>query len=156
MSKQEENKKLVREVVERGLNGGDLEFAAQSFADDYVSHVPRVGEMQGPEGFKNIIAMWHRACPDFHMTIEELVADGDFVANRFTTRGTNTGSLLWFEPTGKPMTVHGQELHRVSNGKIAESWICDDMPSIFLQLGLIEEPKPPGAPPGGPPGGGES
>jgi predicted ester cyclase len=150
MSRQEQNKELVRTVIERALNEGDLDYADEVFHPDYISHVPRVGEMQGPEGFKNVISIWHRACPDFKMTIEELVADGDFVANRFTTRGTNTGSLLGFEPTGKSMIVYGQELHRIQDGQVAESWICDDIPSIMLQLGLIEEPAwPAGGPPGG-------
>lgn len=156
MSTQEENKALVRAVVERALNNRDLEFADQVFADDYVSHIARFGDVEGPEGFKRMIEMWQRACPDdWHMTIEELVAEGDLVSNRFTTRGTNTGPLLWFEPTGKTMEVRGQELHRIVDGKIAESWICDDMPSIFMQLGIVEEPTPAGGPPGGgSPGGG--
>jgi predicted ester cyclase len=155
MSKQDENKALVRQVVEQALNGGDLEFADSVFHEDYVAHVPGIGEMKGPEGFKDVIQLWHRACPDFHMTIEELVADGDLVANRFTTRGTNTGPLFWFPPTGKPMTVHGQELHRIQDGQIAESWICDDVPSILMQLGIVERPGPPeGGPQGGPPQGG--
>ena len=150
MSREEQNKELVRKVIERALNGGDLDYADEVFHSDYVAHVPRVGEMQGPEGFKNVISVWHRACPDFNMTIEELVADGDFVATRFTTRGTNTGSLLGFAPTGKSMIVHGQELHRIQDGQVAESWICDDIPSIMLQLGLIEEPaRSTGGPPGG-------
>lgn len=149
MSRQEENKALVRQVIEQALNAGDLEYADEVFHPEYVAHVPGIGEMKGPDGFKDVIAMWHRACPDFHMTIEQLVAEEDFVSNRFTTRGTNTGQLFWFEPTGKPMTVNGQELHRIQDGKIAESWICDDIPSIMIQLGLIERPGPPGV---GPPG----
>jgi predicted ester cyclase len=136
----DENKRLVRTVIERALNQRDLDYADEVFSADYVTHVPGMGDMRGPSGFKEVISMWHRACPDFHMTIEELVAEGEFVANRFTTRGTNTGPLLGYEPTGKRMTVHGQELHRIEDGQIAESWICDDMPSILVQLGLIQEP----------------
>jgi predicted ester cyclase len=75
------------------------------------------------------------------MTIEDLVAEGDFVANRFTTRGTHTAPLMGIPPTGKPMVVHGQELHRLVAGKVAETWVCDDVPSILVQLGVL--PKPP-------------
>jgi predicted ester cyclase len=94
-----------------------------------------------------VIGIWHTACPDFHMTIEDLVADGDFVANRFTTRGTNTGPLMGIPPTGRTMVVHGQELHRIQDGKLAESWICDDVPSIMVQLGILPPPPVPSGPP---------
>jgi hypothetical protein len=43
--------------------------------------------------------------------------------------------------------VHSQELHRVSGGKVAESWIVDDVPGILVQLGVIQMPRPGGGPP---------
>jgi steroid delta-isomerase-like uncharacterized protein len=140
MASAEENKQLVRHVIETALNGRDFDSVAHLFAEDYVTHVPGIGDLEGAEGFKNVIELWHRACPDWHMTIEDLVAEGDLVANRFTTRGTNTGPLLAFPATGKEMVVQGQELHRIEDGKVAESWICDDMPGIFVQLGLMSPP----------------
>jgi predicted ester cyclase len=90
----------------------------------------------GPDAFKLVIGMWRAAFPDWHMTIETLVAEGDFVANRFTTRGTHKAPLMGIPATGKQMVVHGMELHRIAGGKVAETWVCDDVPSIMQQLGI--------------------
>ena len=142
MTTQDQNKDLVRRIIETALNTGDLSIADTTFHPDYVTHVPGVPPLpHGPDGFKAVIAMWRTACPDLHMKIEQLVAEGEYVANRFTTTGTNTGPLMNLPPTGKEMVVHGQELHRIVGGKLAESWISDDVPSICVQLGIL--PRPP-------------
>src|SRR5262249_9990417 len=101
---------------------------------------------RGPQIFKDVIGMWRAAFGDWHMTIENLVAEGEYVANRFTTRGTHTGPLMGIPPTGNKIVVRGQELHRLANGKVAETWVCDDIPSILQQLGIIKPPpvRPPG------------
>lgn len=141
----EENKALVRLIVEEAFNKGNLDIADECFSDDYVVHIPGRQTPTGPAAFKASIGMWRGAFADLHMTLEDVVGEGDLVANRFTTRGTHTGPLLGLPPTGKPMVVHGQELHRVVDGRVLESWICDDVPSILVQLGVISMPK------GGPP-----
>ena len=112
-----------------------------SFAPNYVTHIPNTPNLPpGPGTFKRVITMWRAAFPDFKMTIEELIAEGDKVANRFTTRGTHQGPLMGIPPTGRTITVRGMEVHRVADGKIAESWICDDVPSILVQLGVLTMP----------------
>lgn len=138
----EDNKALVRYLIEEVLNKGNLDIADTGFAPDYVTHIPNNPNLPpGPETFKRVIAMYRAAFPDFHMTIEDLVAEGDLVANRFTTRGTHRAPLMGIPPTGKQITVRGQELHRIANGKVVESWICDDVPSILVQLGIITMPQ---------------
>jgi len=134
----EENKALIRYVIEEALNKGNLDIADECFSPDYVVHLPSQPDLpRGPIVFKEVIGMWRSAFADWHMAIEELVAEGDLVANRFTTTGTHTGELHGIEPTGRPMVVHGMELHRVSNGKVAESWVCNDLPGILVELGSL-------------------
>jgi predicted ester cyclase len=134
----EKNKSLIRYLIEEGLNKGNLSVADEHFTADYCVHIPgRTDLPRGPQCFKQVIGMWRAAFPDFHMTIENLVAEGDLVANRFTTRGTHRAPLMGNPPTGKSMVVHGQELHRLSDGKVAETWVCDDVPSIMVQLGIL-------------------
>jgi predicted ester cyclase len=138
----DENRELIRLIIEEGFNHGNLDVADGRFHDDYVAHVPGVPPLPpGPDAFKNVIGMWRSAFGDLHMTIEDLVCEGDLVSNRFTTRGTHTGRLFAFEPTGNSIEIHGQELHRVTDGKVAESWICDDVPGLLMQLGIIEMPR---------------
>jgi len=138
----EENKKLIRFLIDECLNKGKLDLADKYFTPDYVSHI--AGAPPGPPGpavFKGVIAAWRGAFPDWHMTINELIAEGDKVCNRFTTTGTHKAPLWGIPPTNKPMTVNGIEIHRIKDGKVAESWICDDVPSIMQQLGVV--PRPP-------------
>ena len=145
----EDNKGLIRYLIEKGLNENNPDIADGYFTDDYVAHIPGLppGGPTGPEAFKQVIRLWRGAFSDWHMTIEQLVAEGDFVANRFTTTGTHDAPLFGIPPTGRRMEVHSQELHRVSNGKVAESWIVDDVPGILVQLGVLEMPRPSGGPP---------
>jgi predicted ester cyclase len=96
---------------------------------------------RGPEAFKQVIGMWHRACSLWHMTIEELIGEGDKVTNRFTTRATHDGPLMGIAPTGKSFVVQSLEMHRIADGRVAESWIVDDMPSILVQLGVLPPPN---------------
>lgn len=133
----DENKALVRLILEEAFNKGNLDVADGLFRDDYVAHVPGRQMPTGPQAFKATVGMWRSAFADIHMTIEAVVGDGDLVANRFTTRGTHTGPLMGLPPTGEKMVVHGQELYRLEDGKVAESWICDDVPSILVQLGVL-------------------
>ena len=139
----EENKKLIRYLIDEALNKGNLAVADKHFASDYVVHIPSRPDdgRRGPQIFKDVIGMWRAAFSDWHLTIENLVAEGDFVANRFTTRGTHTGPMMGIPPTGKTMVVHGQELHRLANGQVAETWVCDDIPSILQQLGIVQPPR---------------
>jgi predicted ester cyclase len=146
-STQDSNKALVRLIIEEAFNGGRLAVADGRFTDDYTAHVPGVpGLPSGVDGFKRVVGMWRSAFDDLHMTIEAMVAEGDMVANRFTTRGTHTGPLFGIAPTGGRIEVHGQEHHRIENGRVAESWICDDVPGILVQLGILKMPMPQRAP----------
>jgi predicted ester cyclase len=137
----ESNKKLIRFLIEEALNKGRVELADEHFAADYVAHIPGVPlSASGPDLFKRVIEIWRSAFEDWHMTIQELLADGDIVANRFRTTGTHTGSLIGIAPTGRHMVVDGMEMHRLVDGKVAESWISNDMPGILVQLGVLPPP----------------
>ena len=71
------------------------------------------------------------------------------MAGRWTITGTNTGTfdLFGLPPTGRPVTMTGQEIFRAENGKLAEVWHQEDVPGMLRQLGL-EPPRPScGSPP---------
>ena len=149
----QQNKDLIRRVIEQAFNKADLSVVDDAFTADYRANVPGAPALpSGPAAFKRVVQLWRSAFPDWHMTIEELVAERDIVANRFTTRGTHQGPLLGIPPTGRPITVKGMEFHRVRDGRVAESWISDDIPGILVQLGIVKMPTsgPPSSS-GGPP-----
>ena len=140
----QENMDLVREITERGLNEGDTSFVDEVFAPDYVVHSRGLELPVGPDAFKEAVRFWRQSFPDFHCTIDMLISDGEYVANRFHTTGTHTGPLGPVPPTGKRFEVSGVDMHRVVDGRVVESWISDDMPRILMEIGVV-------AGPGGPP-----
>jgi predicted ester cyclase len=67
----------------------------------------------------------------------DMIAEGDKCASRWTARGTHEGSLFGIGATHKQVVVHGMEIDRVKNGKIAETWQTWDTMSLFQQLGKV-------------------
>jgi predicted ester cyclase len=86
-----ENKSVIRRWIE-AINRGDLEAGAQLLDSNYVRHLPGL-ESRGPEGFKQVAAMFLSGFPDLKLTIEDLIAEGDRVVVRFTARGTQFGDF---------------------------------------------------------------
>jgi predicted ester cyclase len=133
----QKNKDIVAHATNEGINKGNVDFADEVFAPDYEVHAIGLPATRGPEAFKLAVGFWRSAFPDFHMTIHELMGEGDMVTVRFTTTGTHRGPLMGIPPTGKTFTVSGADVHRVVGGRVVESWISDDMPRILLELGAL-------------------
>jgi predicted ester cyclase len=121
---------------------GRSDVAAELIADDVIDHNPYPGQPPGIEGHNWAVAMVRKAFPDLRFAADVVVSDGQFVAGRWTMTGTNTGTfdLYGLPPTGRPVTMTGQEIFRAEGGKLAESWHQEDVPGMLQQLGL--EPPP--------------
>ena len=90
---EEENKAVVRRVIEGFLNSGDPGVANELFSPDYRDNTPSNPGMGGLENIKRSVADWQRAFPDTVNAVEDLLAEGDRVAARWVTRGTHRGEL---------------------------------------------------------------
>ena len=132
----EENKALMRRFWEGVFNQKNLEVIDEVCTADMAYHGP-TGPIQGREAFKQFIAMYLNAFPDFHITIEDMVAEGDRVAVRQTTTATHQGELMGIPPTGKRISISGIHITRVVEGKGVEDWGSDDMLGLLQQLGVI-------------------
>ena len=71
------------------------------------------------------------ALPDAKGTIDDMIAEGDKVAARYTIQGTHKGAFRGIAPTGKQITITGFEIDRVAGGKFAETWGCSDYLGMF-------------------------
>jgi predicted ester cyclase len=132
------NKELVRILTEHGFNAGDLSGVDEHFRTDYLVHAPGVPPLpRGPLAYKRAVSLFRTALPDIHVTIEDLAGEGDRVFGRFTTRGTHTGPLMGIPPTGEKVTIHEWVCHRFVDGRVAESWIGDNLPRILLSIGAL-------------------
>src|SRR5437879_7581871 len=86
------NKELVRRLVERGFNHGDLDVVDEIVDPEVVTHNPIILDAPtGPESVRGGIAMIRSSFPDFHAEILDLVAEGDRVAVFLHVSGTNEG-----------------------------------------------------------------
>ena len=105
----EENKAVVRQEFEEIFNqGGNLDAAEEIYAPDYVGHEPTFGDIHGVEGAKQFAADFRQAFPDLQTTIEDMVAEGDKVVTRFSSRGTHQGEIEDLgPPTGNQVEVTG-------------------------------------------------
>jgi predicted ester cyclase len=126
----EENKALVSRFVEEFWNEGNTTVADELMAVDAVIHMP-TGEVVNIEGFKSFAATWRESFPDWHSTFEELIAEGDRVAERWTGRGTHLGELQGIAPTGKRVEAPGSVFYRIVGGKIVEFRGQFDMMSLM-------------------------
>jgi steroid delta-isomerase-like uncharacterized protein len=137
----EENKSLVRRLIDEVYNRGDLDAADELLATDYVDHNALPGQESGLEGYKGVVTTLRSAFPDYEVTIEDQIAEGDKVVTRYTGRGTHQGELIGIAPTGKSVELTGIGVQRVSGGKLVEEWCEWDQLGMMRQLGVIPEPE---------------
>ena len=89
---------------------------------------------------KQFLALNFEAFPDFNVTVEDVIAEGEKVVRRYTTRGTHQGQTEMFgPPTGRQIEQKGITIHRIEDGKIAEEWEAFDSLIMLQQLGLAPE-----------------
>src|SRR5688572_1304251 len=88
-------KVVIRWFVEEVLNTGNLAAVDELFAPDYLAHVPLHSEpLRGVAAWKQRVAGYLTAFPDLHVTVEDLIAEGDTVIARLTWTGTQRGVFL--------------------------------------------------------------
>ena len=137
----EENKAIVRRLFDEFYNAGEVEVADQLFASTVVMHDPNTGDRSGVEGLKQRHHDQMTTTPDFHMTLEDMTAEGEKVAYRWTMTGTDRVGFMGRPPTNKLTTLIGITIVRFADGKIVEGWHNYDMLGLLQQLGVIPTPK---------------
>ena len=137
----EQNKELVRQMVEQMFNRGNLSRAEEFLAPDFVEHeeLPP-GIPPGRDGVKQLTATLRSAFPDLQATIDDIVAEGDKVVIRQTWSGTHKGAFMGVPPTGRRVSIGVIDIIRVDGGKFVEHWGQMDSMSMMQQLGAIPAP----------------
>jgi steroid delta-isomerase-like uncharacterized protein len=139
------NKALVRRVYDEVLNGRRLDLADALVAPDFVNHLGPNPDLRGPESLKAVARPLFEGFPDLHFRVEDVLAEGDRVALRWTMTGTNSGPFRGFPPTGRPVRVPAVVLYRVQDGRLAEFWPLVDLLGLLTQLGRGPQLQPPAA-----------
>jgi steroid delta-isomerase-like uncharacterized protein len=133
----EENKELVRRFAQVWSRGGQP-IVDELAAPDLVVFYPSLRQpLHGPDAFKQFLDAFYAAFPDAQCTIQELIAEGDRVATRWTLRGTHQGELLGIPATGSAVAWTGMTIIHIRDGKIMEERGESDALGLFQQLGII-------------------
>jgi steroid delta-isomerase-like uncharacterized protein len=135
----EENKALALRAWEVVFNHRNLDALSEFYAPDAVWHQPDQ-DVEGLEEVKRWLSRPFMAFPDLRVSVEDVVAEGDKVVIRYTSRGTHQGETGGLgPPTGRRIELEGLAMQRLEGGKIAEFWDRFDTLSLLQQLGLAPE-----------------
>lgn len=131
----EDNKAIARMVFEDVLSQGKWDVSERIHAPDFVARAGkrtegRAEELESAKG-------WRSAMPDLVMRIQQMVAEGDLVAVRWTGHGTNTGTGNGLPATGKRLEIEGITIFRIVEGRIVEEWNSIDELGLMQQLGVV-------------------
>jgi len=136
----ETNKAVMRRFVEF-INTGSEKLADELISPNAIFHVPgRAEPMRGPAGYLAIIGMMRGGFPDIQWTLEEMIAENDKVAARFTMRGTHRGIFLGVPPTGKTIAVQAMNFYRLSAAQFVEERGQPDLLGLLQQIGAVPTP----------------
>lgn len=112
-----EIKQFVRDHFEQFVNQKNIAIGDINFAPEFIDHGADVppGTPPGPEGAKQYVSNTLKKFPDMHVTIEDLIAEGDKVVVRNTWRATNPA-------TGAKLQFAGIVIWRIAHRQLVERW----------------------------------
>ena len=138
-----EIKALTRRLFEEFNKGKAAAMAIMDelCATNIVYHGAGGEETRGLKDYKQHESEIFSAFPDLHMTIDDIVAEGDKVATRFTMTATHKGEYKGVAPTNKKGTLEAISIDRIVAGKFVEEWTKYDTLGLMQQLGVVPIPK---------------
>ena len=127
---------VVRRFYEEMNNDRKLELASELFTADHKFHDPQIQAADGPDAVAETVKVYQEGV-DGHWEIEDIFSAGDKVTVRWTGSGTHVGEVNGIPPTGKKIAVDAISVHRIADGKIAETWEVWDTLGFLQQLGVV-------------------
>lgn len=110
-------------------------------ADEFVGYNPSLPEpVNGAEEFRAVAEMLHTAFPDIEVDIEQILVDGDWLAQRLTATATHEGEYMGVEPTGEHVEFAGMTVSRLEDGELVESHEQWDALGLLTRIGAVEPP----------------
>ena len=138
---QETSNKATFRRFHDATNTGDAELISKTIDElvepDAAIHTPLPIEATGAPLLKEVFRRLLRAYPDLHITVEDLIEEGDRIVSRNTVTGTHQGEYMGLPPTGKSVTYNEIMIVRFAGGRVAETWGVVDVFSQMKQLGVI-------------------
>jgi hypothetical protein len=123
------------------VNTGDVELVSKTIDaivdPDVRIRTPLPVQTTGAQALKEVWAILLRAFPDLHLTVEDVIAQGDKIVTRNTVTGTHQGDFMGRPPSGKSVSYNEIFIFRFAGGRVAETWGVVDSLSVMRQLNMI-------------------
>ena len=132
-----DNKRIVREYIEKVVNTGDVELMPNYVSPGYTEVFQGKSYPMGIEGAKEHDLGVRQTYPDLHITIDKQIAEGEWVVTCYTMTGTHLGVWMDIKPTGKKVVTTGVNVDRVIDGKIVEHGGAANLLHSMLDIGAI-------------------
>jgi predicted ester cyclase len=116
------------------INGGDVVSWRQNFAAGWKATPPLPAKPSEVDGYEGVIGAFRAGVPDLKVEQIEIIANDDVVAVRSKVTGTNTAPLFGQPPTNRAITFTAMDIHRITDGKIVETWHVEDFLAMQKQL----------------------
>lgn len=138
----EDMKTKFLRVVDEAWNKGNLNALEELHSPDYIEHHAPFPDVDGLDAFKQMVIGARTTYPDFHITIHELIREGDKLAARWSWTGTHLGQTRQFaiSPTDKQITLTGSQILHIEGNKLIEGWQFADNLGLLQQFGLTPQP----------------
>jgi predicted ester cyclase len=133
----ETNKLVTRRFIEEVVNTGNVERLADFISPDWRESNDRTGQTAGLDSVRAHVLGVRQTFPDLHLTVEQQIAEGDWVATRITAHATHLGWWLGIKPTGRRVAITGVNLDRVVNGRIVEHGGAANMFEALLSIDAV-------------------
>ena len=108
---------VVRAII-AAREDSDLETGLKYIAPESLDQ----GQRASREDWRRKWEHMRAGCPDMEVVTEHSVENGEWVANRYTIRGTHTGDFFGQPPTGERFEIKGMDMVRVQDGRLVEHW----------------------------------
>src|SRR3954471_4627338 len=122
----DENKAIAMRLFDEVLNAHNVARCDELYAADYVALSLPPGFSPDREGVKQYHSQYFQAFPDMHLTVDSMIAEGDWVVVHYTGTGRHQGDLMGIPPTGKQVVASAVLTLRIMDGRIVEDWLDGD------------------------------
>ena len=137
---EQKNKDIIRRVFEQIWEGGNLDVLDEIDSPEIILRYSVPGADASLEAVKQMTFAMFDGFTERDARIEDLIAEGDKVVERWSFAGKHTGEFMGLPPTNRTLSFSGISIIRMAQRKIVEAWDQIDSLGLFQQLGLIQMP----------------
>ncbi|WP_049986139.1 ester cyclase [Halobellus rufus] len=139
----QENKAMVRRIIDEAWNDQDLDVVDELYSEDYTGHwyLPE-GRESDRETLKGFMSEVFEGFPDYQMNVEFVIAEGEYVTVGFTGRGSHEGEFMGIPPGDSETPYNptpGHITFRIEDGRVVEGWSTWDALGLLQDMGALPD-----------------